>query len=713
MNKYSKMAANARRRWAAATALALVGCGSSDAARTAAERDALGARIALRSLAEDDGHGSDLVRRSLLAVEALRLSATPEALAALWLANDELPLQSWAVSHGAQEVPTALAATDGCGAAVAWLPASGLWGWEPGSEPKRIAVPAFANKADVELFLGETAAEVVLRSGCEAAVVSPAGVRTFSLGNQCNPSTRVALARTAERASLLASDGCTLERFDLATGQRVEHSQRAQGCTPSPAVAVDSVDGWVAAIVGTAASSRLEVWRNGQSGVEQLIVADAPFGAALRVSRHHLEVFGDESAEAGGELTRGRVFDLRSGAPVVDELAPSSLSPEWRVDGTGGRILFRTTAQAQVDTPTHIEGTFVDGEPFAAARAAAPDLFLAWGFVNGDGPAFVARRSGTWHTLSQPSLPRSGWQTWDARAELPQPTAAVGTSESDSCLVAWGQSTAVLVDLRSGGWAVSVTDVEATASDVPDVWRSPGGRWKTVYSPNTDVQVLETATERAPDWPELPAPLRSVGYGGKDAWLAAGFSDGTVRVWDGAPGSAWRVLATTAARDNTGVISPAFAAWTDRDALVVYTAELGLHTVYAATGEVMQKHDVSGPIVAFALHPAAPLAAVAKGNGAVELRSWPHWKLTARVVRSEWPVRAVWFSEDGKSVEVDAASTVDGAPVRRLLRALFEPEALSALVCSKLSRNLTRGEWTDAFGKTRYRETCPGLPVFD
>ncbi len=67
-------------------------------------------------------------------------------------------------------------------------------------------------------------------------------------------------------------------------------------------------------------------------------------------------------------------------------------------------------------------------------------------------------------------------------------------------------------------------------------------------------------------------------------------------------------------------------------------------------------------------------------------------------------VLAVTFSEDEREI-------ISGGADQSILSRTVHANELAELICDKVWRNLTRGEWTQFVGDLEYQLTCPGLPV--
>jgi WD40 repeat protein len=67
------------------------------------------------------------------------------------------------------------------------------------------------------------------------------------------------------------------------------------------------------------------------------------------------------------------------------------------------------------------------------------------------------------------------------------------------------------------------------------------------------------------------------------------------------------------------------------------------------------------------------------------------------------PVNAVSFSPDGRFV-------VSGSRDNTVRMHRWRPEDLIAEACSRLTRNLTKGEWRVYLGDEPYQKTCKHLP---
>ena len=95
---------------------------------------------------------------------------------------------------------------------------------------------------------------------------------------------------------------------------------------------------------------------------------------------------------------------------------------------------------------------------------------------------------------------------------------------------------------------------------------------------------------------------------------------------------------------------------------------------------------------------------VVSGSGDKTVRVWESTtgKEVARMTHED-SVSAVSFSPDGRLV-------VSGSGDNTVRMHRWRPEDLIAEACSRLTRNLTKGEWRLYLGDEPYQKTCKHLP---
>ena len=227
----------------------------------------------------------------------------------------------------------------------------------------------------------------------------------------------------------------------------------------------------------------------------------------------------------------------------------------------------------------------------------------------------------------------------------------------------------------------------------------------------------------------------SVAFAPNEKVVISGSQDGLIQIWD---------IQTAQELGQLKEDGPVTAlAFTPDGKGIISGGQNGTAVSWdLSTGQELQhmKHD--GPVTAVVVSPDGKLVISGSQDGTA--RVWDHQSgLELRQMRQDGPVTSVAISEDGKLVISgsqdgtaqiwEVATGVELARIphdQAVLSVAFSPDArrvvtgsangsvhvwlwrnedLIQLACQKLSRNLTRSEWTEYLDGLPYRQTCANL----
>ena len=122
----------------------------------------------------------------------------------------------------------------------------------------------------------------------------------------------------------------------------------------------------------------------------------------------------------------------------------------------------------------------------------------------------------------------------------------------------------------------------------------------------------------------------------------------------------------------------------------------------SATGKEVARMTHAGVVSAVSFSPDGRLVVSGSGDDTARVGESTTGKEVARMTHAD-AVTAVSFSPDGRLV-------VSGSEDKTARMHRWRPEDLIAEACSRLTRNLTKGEWRVYLGNEPYQKTCKHLP---
>jgi WD40 repeat protein len=225
---------------------------------------------------------------------------------------------------------------------------------------------------------------------------------------------------------------------------------------------------------------------------------------------------------------------------------------------------------------------------------------------------------------------------------------------------------------------------------------SPDGKYlATASDPNT-AQVWEVPSGRVVVCMNHNGFVYSVAFSPYGKYLATASDDRTARVWEVPSGREVALM-----NHEESVYSLAFSP----DAKFLATASLdGTARVWEANSGQEVKHVSHKKSVDFVtFSPYGKFLATASRDGTARVWEVTSGREMARMNHEAF-VSSVDFSQDGKYL---ATVSDDGAAHIWFWR----PKELIEEAYSRLTRNLTYGEWKFYFPDEPYRKTCPNLPI--
>jgi len=225
---------------------------------------------------------------------------------------------------------------------------------------------------------------------------------------------------------------------------------------------------------------------------------------------------------------------------------------------------------------------------------------------------------------------------------------------------------------------------------------SPNGRRVVSGSVDRTARVWEVATGAEVARMTHEGYVEAVAFSPDGRWVVSGSRDGNARVWEAATGR--EVVQMTHEGSVTAVAFSPDGRW-----VVSGSGDKTARVWEAATGREIARitHEMEVTSVAFSLDGRW----VVSGSGDNTARVWEAatGAELARMTHEDW-VTSVAFSPDGWWV-------VSGSHDGTARVWWWQPEDMIRLACERLTRNLTREEWTQYLGDEPYRATCPNLPI--
>ena len=202
--------------------------------------------------------------------------------------------------------------------------------------------------------------------------------------------------------------------------------------------------------------------------------------------------------------------------------------------------------------------------------------------------------------------------------------------------------------------------------------------------------------------------VESVSVNASRRWLAAGYSDGTVRLWDlNDPRDEPRTVLVHASRDRRTAALVAFSP----DGLTLASAGadgiISLRAIGATPGRPVALIGHEGPIRSIAFSADGSRLISGGDDKTVRIRLDDPSARPMTLAGSKTGLRSVVFHPDGLSA---LSLSADGELRQWELRT----ERLASALCGMVLRNLTRSEWDRFVGADiEYERTCPQWPAGD
>ena len=280
----------------------------------------------------------------------------------------------------------------------------------------------------------------------------------------------------------------------------------------------------------------------------------------------------------------------------------------------------------------------------------------------------------------------AGWAVWEAR--IAKQAAALAqarqlASESNSLFPAIGDSSplAALLAIESmkrrpvmenyaalrQSTAFMTRKVARLTHDgrVYSVAFSPDGKWVATGSEDKTARVMEAATGKEVARLAHVGPVNSVAFSPDGKWVATGSADKTARVMEAATGKEVARL-THDGPVNSVAFSP------DGRWVATGSDDKTARVMEAATGKELVRHRLAGRV---------------------------------RVMRVSFQGASTLMM-----ATLEAGSDPRG-PDCGISHISIDPNELIRDACSRLPRNLTRGEWDQYLPGEAYRASCPNLPL--